>query len=357
MNIMTASREYQSRPKDERYPSVEAMVEQARINRTHSVERAYNLKELSAVVNDDAVLLQSPKGQARFTHWSFGQLARTVGAPANYLRDLSPGLTAACLNEGLRATPPGTTANLLVKANGGLPVVRAATSEKYGRVWDEQLYGGILNTFKGRQWSLPPTWDGQPAGANMGDRDSFLVYTDGGSIVQDASRRNNGELYRGILVRNSEVGAAAVAIDGILFQYICGNHIIWGAVVDRRFRRRHVGENALRDTLREVGTMAVRWSERSASQDEQLIRMLADNELASTEAGIVDELRTIGLSKGDAIAAYKVAEQHEANPRSYWGISAGITRMSQESGYQDERYQLDQLAMSVLKRGRERVAA
>lgn len=117
MNVIkTANREYANRPKDERLPSVQALIDQATYDRDHSAERTYNLKDLAVVTDRDVagielgtLALQSPKGTAGFTHWSFGQLCRTVGAPAGYLRDLPPTLAADCLNHGLKDANPGTT--------------------------------------------------------------------------------------------------------------------------------------------------------------------------------------------------------------------------------------------------------
>jgi hypothetical protein len=376
--ITTAAREYASRPADERFPSVDALIQNAQHDRETNKERAYNCKDLRIVPTTPADLqhpassptapdqittlaLESPKGRALFSHWSFGQLCRTLGAPAGYLRELPPSIAADALNFGLKETQPGTAANLLVRPPNGnpFPTVRAVTSDTYGRVWDAELYGRIQSTIMryDDRWQTPPTWTGEPAGAYRGDRDSFLIVTNGGSIVNDPSASSsNGQMFRGLLVRNSEVGASSVQIERILFRYVCGNHMLWGAVVDAKFRRRHVGANALRDTISEIGRIAREWTHASAARDEQIIRMLIDTEIAHTKDAVIDELRKIGFSKEQAETAYARCEQHESSsPRSYWGIAQGATRASQDSGYQDDRYILDQLAAKVLQRGAQRV--
>jgi len=158
-------------------------------------------------------------------------------------------------------------------------------------------------------------------------------------------------MYRGILVRNSEVGACSVVIDCVLYRHICGNHVLWGAVIDKQFRRRHVGQHVLRDTVREIGQVARQWMNRGESADQAIIRGLIDHELATTREAVVDELRAIGATKEQAEAAYDACEQHEqVSPRSYWGVAQGLTRVSQGE-YQDGRYGLDRLAMAVLQRG------
>lgn len=381
--IQTAAREYANRPTDERFPTVAAMVENAQQQRQHSIEKTINAKDLTAVDVEGALALQGPKGNpARFTHWSFGQLARSIGAPAAYLRGLPAGLAADCVNHGLQHTPPASDFNLLLQAPNGkpYPTVRACTSETYGRVWDAELYGAIQRQIMqhDHRWTTPPTWSGEPAGAYRGDRDSFLILVNGGSIVQDPSLRNTlyrpastpstpgtpgtttanennvdpSGMYRGLLIRNSEVGAASIVIEQILFRFVCGNHMLWGAIMDKSFSRRHVGAKTLRDTLREISSIAFHWTNSSAGRDEAIIKSLIDHEIAKTKDAVVDELRKVGFSKADAIAAYETCERTEAaSPRSFWGLAQGATRMSQQSGYQDDRFQLDQLAAKVLQKG------
>lgn len=368
--ITTAAREYANRPKDESFPSLAALIENAQGDKALSAERAYNLKDLKVVVSGlngpqlgasqylpsdaQSLRLASPKGLAKFTHWSFGQTCRMLGAPAAYLKDLPPALAADCLNFGLQDSDPGTTANLLVKQNGGEPIVRACTSDSYGRVWDADLYGSVARqlTDHDSAWQLPPVWGGGVAGAYRGDRDSFLIVTNGGSIVTDPSAGQDGTMYRGVLIRNSEVGASSVVIETILYRYICGNHMLWGAIYDQRFRRRHVGSHVTRDVVREIGRIAYQWAQASPARDAAIIKTLIDNEIAHTKEAVIDELRKMGATKDQAENAYMRCEQDEkVSPRSFWGVAQGLTRMSQDAGYQDGRYELDQLAAKVMSRG------
>lgn len=376
LGSQAASANYASRPADERFPSVSALVDAALAEKNLSAEKTYNLKDLRAVADGSEVKLASPKGTATFSHWAFGQLSRTIGAPAAYLRTLPPPIAADAINHGLQTSPIGTSANLLVRAANGHPepVIRAATSDTYGRVWDASLYGElnrqILQT--DQRWSTPPTWTGEPAGAYRGDRDSFVIVVNGGSIVSDPSLLNSPSarraalgggtsspqdgMYRGILIRNSEVGASSVTIETILFRFICGNHLLWGAMMDRQFRRRHVGSHVLRDVMREISKIAVAWSQASAQRDEAIIKSLIQYEIATTREAVIDELRSVGLTKEQAESAYVLCEQEEsASPRSYWGASQGVTRLSQATPFQDERYTLDRLAGQILARGVSRV--
>lgn len=367
--IATAAREYASRPADERFESVASLIDHASRDRELSAERSYNLKDLQIVpMSDgthgqpfDSLRLQSPKGTAKFTHWSFGQACRMIGAPAGYLRELPPAIVADAMNYGLHESTVGTTANLLIKANGGEPIVRACTSDTYKRVWDAELYGQLAHQLIDRDqaWQLPPVWGGGVAGAYRGDRDSFLIVTNGGSIVNDPSASSgNGAMYRGLLIRNSEVGASSIVIDRILFRYICGNHMLWGAVVDQKFRRRHVGQTIVRDVIREIGQIAYQWGHASTERDNAIIRTLISTEIAHTKEAVLDELKTLGATKEQAAAMYARCEETETiSPRTYWGVVQGLTRISQDSGYQSDRFELDQLAAKIMTRGARLVAA
>lgn len=374
--ISTAASQYANRPRDERFPSLEALIAHAEHDRAYSVEKTYNYKDLTATLapvgSTQALQLTSPIGKsAAFTHYSFGQLCSALGAPAKYVRTLPPQLAADCLNYGLHDTKPGERANILIKTNGGpTPTIRACTSDSYGRVWDAQLYSQIATLFcnpdssrsqrTGQHWSLPPTWGGatDPGGAYRGDRDSFLLIVDGGSIVTDPSvtiggaNQGDGQMFRGLMIRNSEVGHCSISIECVLFRAVCGNHNLWGAIMDRQFKRRHVGGRITVDTMRELSDLAWKFTQRSATQDEAIIKHLIDTEIAHTKDAVVDELRKLGATREQAQEAYDTCERTEqASPRSFWGAAQGLTRNSQQSGYQDDRLQLDQLAAAVLKRG------
>lgn len=354
-----AARQYANRPQDERISSVQAFIDQAVNERAHSIERNYNWKDLQAVPNGaDNLILQSPKGAAPMTHWAFGQVCRSVGAPAGYLRGLPPELAAECVNHGLAGMPAGSSAALLVRVpNGRDPVVRAATSDTYSRVWDSELASVLQSqVFAARTsngaWQNAPTWAGEEIAGFRSDRDSFLFQIDGGSIVTDPSAGDDGRMYRGIIVRNSEVGAASISIEVFLYRFVCGNWNLWGAVLGSSYRRRHVGAGLTRDVVREIAKIGREFTQRPASADDALIRLLIGREIAHSKEAVIDELRAIGLTASQAADAYTRCEQMEsASPRSFWGIAQGITRLSQDTGYQDERYALDRLAAAVLARG------
>jgi hypothetical protein len=316
-------------------------------------------------LHGDSVALQSPHGRASFSHWSFGQLARLIGAPAGYIRELPPELAARCINHGIATAPSGTVASLLVQDGNGCdasPRIRACTSETYARVWDEEIYSAILDTIVSRD----PSWQAEIM--SRSDRDSYLTLTNKRATLQDPSVQAivndpnaaaGGIMYRSLTIGNSETGARSLTIDGGLYRARCKNLMLWSFALDRSFRRRHVGKTRLvRDAIREIQTFAYAYVNRSAERDNAIIRQLIDRELAHSKDAVIDELQAIGATREQAIDAYERCERTEhVSPRSFWGTAQGLTRLSQDCPYQDGRFLLDQLASKVLARGARLVAA
>lgn len=354
--MSTSVPSFAERQPDQQFSTLASMLEAAQFDKLHSAQRAYNLKDLSVVATPDgSIRLASPRGTAAFTNWSFGQGNRMIGAPAKYVGTLPADLIARCMNYGISQTTAGTTANLLVRANGGEPIVRSINSETYGRLWQADLLSGVQETI-GR---LNGDW--RMESGYTSDRDSFLTLSTRHAVIHDPTvkdRNLEDIMYRAITIKNSEVGASRVVIDSGIYRPLCGNMALWALIWGSAFRRRHVGSNVLRDVLREIFSIAYKLTTASAERDQAILRALIDHEIAHTKEGVIDELRKIGATKEQAEMAYARCELTESvSPRSFWGIAQGLTRVSQDSGFQDERFALDQLAAVVMKRGATLVAA
>ena len=102
------SSEWFSRPADERYLSLDELFTSVRgraeRSRTRIVESAAIKVEATRGNTDRlTLLLPGPEVPIAPTHWSFGQLAALVGAPAAYLRQLPARLAGINLQYGLTA--------------------------------------------------------------------------------------------------------------------------------------------------------------------------------------------------------------------------------------------------------------
>jgi hypothetical protein len=352
----TAHREWASRPPDERYTSVHALYLAARERSARLEERDTDTVGLrtEAIDSDDLVIRDSSGQIAAMTHWSFGQLATIAGAPPSYLRTLPASIAASAINYGLQRSDREEHQLFVDRAEPR--TVHAITSPRYARVPHHELAGRVLDLMAQHPaWHLPLGYkDGEfgaervPSGAYLGDRDMFLFLVDGNRDLDDPTDPTHAGLFRGFILRNSDVGAAALTLDLFLFRMVCGNHLIWGFQHVAGFRRRHVGasiQTAWTTSLDDVrGAL-----DADTTRDRTLVLRATTQELGPTRDIVLETaVRRLDVSQKQAAEAYTLAEQYESNPRSIWGYVQGLTRLSQRTPWQDGRFALDRAATRLL---------
>src|SRR5262252_546754 len=351
----TAHREWASRPPDERYASVHALFEAARARRQQLEERTIETGEFRTEAVDDNLAFRESSGRtATLTHWSFGQLATIAGGPPNYLRSLPAPIASSAINFGLSRIE--RVQHLLFVADTAPWTVHAITSPRYARVHHDELASRVLDLMAQHSaWHLPLGYkDGEfgaekvPSGAYLGDRDMFLFLVDGDRDLDDPTDRSHAGLFRGFILRNSDVGAAALTLDVFLYRVVCGNNIIWGFQHVAGFRRRHVGAS-----IHEVWTDSLEAAratlDSSVADDRSVLLRATREELGPTREAVLEAVTTrLDVSQKQAADAYGLAEQFETNPRSIWGYVQGLTRLSQRTPWQDGRFTLDRAAGRLL---------
>jgi hypothetical protein len=352
----TAHREWAKRPPDERYASVHALAEAARARRNRTDARITETVDLHVqAVASDALAIGDRTGQpAALTHWSFEQLASLAGAPPAYLRTLPAPIAADAINYGLQRA--GRAEHQLFADRDEPWTLHAITSQRYARVHHDELAGRVLDLMAQHPaWHLPLGYkDGVmgaervPSGAYLGDRDMFLFLVDGNRNLDDPTDGSQAGLFRGFMLRNSDVGAAALTLDLFLFRACCANHVIWGFHHVAGFRRRHVGasiHDAWADSLRAVRAAL----DADLATDRAMLLRATSQELGATREEVIDGVvQRLELSRKHAVDAYTMAEQHETNPRSIWGYVQGLTRLSQHTPWQDARLAIDKAASRLL---------
>ena len=356
VNAYTAHREWASRPSDERYASVQSLYEAARARRLRTEERTIETVALrTQAVDADALALRDTSGRpAALTNWSFEQLAGIAGAPPKYLRTLPAGIASDAINFGLQRQRREEH-QLLVDRDDPW-TVHAVTSPRYARVPHDELTARVLDLMAEHPaWSLPLGYkDGVfgaervPSGAYLGDRDMFLFLVDGNRDLDDPTDTSHAGMFRGFILRNSDVGAAALTLDMFLFRAVCGNHIIWGFQHVVGFRRRHVGA-----TIQDEWTASLESVRAALDADvagDRLVLLRAQSqELGQDRAAVIETaVQRLDLSHKHADEAYTLAETFESNPRSVWGYVQGLTRLSQRTPWQDGRFTLDRAASRLL---------
>ena len=352
----TAHREWASRPPDERYASVQALYEAARTRRARIEERTTETVDLrTEVVDTDDLAIRNTSGRtAALTHWSFGQLATLASAPPSYLRTLPAAITSSAINYGLQRFARDEY-QLFIERTAPW-TVHAITSPRYARVQHDELAGRVLALMAEHPaWHLPLGYkDGVfgaelvPSGAYVGDRDLFLFVVDGNRDLNDPTDRTHAGLFRGFILRNSDVGAAALTLDVFLYRAVCGNNVIWGFQHVAGFRRRHVGASIQSAWTASMDAVRAALDADTAS-DRALLLRATSQELGGTRDAVIETaVRRVDISQKQATEAYTLAEEHETNPRSVWGYVQGLTRLSQRTPWQDGRYVVDRAASRLL---------
>ena len=146
-------------------------------------------------------------------------------------------------------------------------------------------------------------------------------------------------LFRGFILRNSDVGAAALTLDLFLFRAVCGESHHLGLSPRGRLPAPACGCVDSRG----VGGVA-RVRPRRARREP---RRRSHHAPAGHHSGTRRDARG-GPRRGRRrdstcrgsrpLEAYGLAEAYEPNPRSVWGYVQGLTRLSQRTPWQDARF-------------------
>ena len=352
-NVHTAGNDqWIKRPADERFNSLEALHAATTHHKAVAVEAVnVDLSRLRVELRGtDPVLIGESGKEARFTHHGFKQLAARVGAPAAYLRTLPGELMVANMNSGLsRASAPDDA--LLFAKNGELRL-RAAFSSSYRRIWNADITSRLLAmTAMAPEWQpAPPAFDGS-RGLYASDEDMFAFLVDNDRRIFESGPE--GGLSRGFMISNSEVGTGAFTITTFFYEFVCGNHRVWGASGQKELRVRHVGAADER-AFDELSVELLQYAEGSAKEDEARIERAHLKVLGGTKDEVLDMifgLRINGLPRKTIEASYALAESHESwygNPRSVWGLTGGMTQLARDLPNASDRWALERASSKVL---------
>ncbi len=135
------SSEWFSRPDDERYLSLSDLMASVKGRADQSRTRTVATADVRVEASRDnperlALVLPGSDDLVAPTHWSFGQLAAIVAAPAAYLRQLPAPLAAINLQYGLTSHRAEQIKTL--ETQDGRTELRAVTGPEYGRYLNSQ---------------------------------------------------------------------------------------------------------------------------------------------------------------------------------------------------------------------------
>ena len=370
--IGRVSSEWFNRPDDERYLSLSELMAavkgRADRSRTRTVESAAVRVEAS---RDDAerldLVLPGADVALAPTHWSFGQLAALVGAPAAYLRQLPAPLAGINLQYGLTSHRAEQVKTL--ETMDGRVELRAVTGPDYGRIYDHELVAAVQriagNGTGDTRWKVPGVLDWSTGIYNplvdisrdtttlyASDRDVFLFLVDDLNPIE-AGRLPDGspDLYfRGFYCWNSEVGAKTLGIASFYLRAVCQNRNLWGVEDFEEITIRHSKFAASR-FAHQAAPALTRFANSSPASFVGGVKAARERIVARTDEDRTDFLRKRGFSKAETSRIIDVVLAEEGHPpASIFDFVQGITAVARDKPHQDARLDFEARAKKLFDR-------
>lgn len=361
MQLMEASRQWASRPDDQRFTSLDELVAHTAHQREISIGRVIPSRKIAAAPLEGdnerkSLVVIGPDGSPSVpSHWSFGQLAQRVGAPAGYLRSLPADITADAINYGLFSRDVEDI-GVMVRADNGMIELAAVTGPNYGRVWNADIARALRERFGDGitgDFTVPGEFgravdvDKRNTTIYASDRDMFVFLADEKNRIDVPDRRNgkSGSMARGFFVWNSEVGSTTFGVATFLFDYVCQNRIVWGAEEYGEIKIRHTA-SAPHRWIEEVAPAIESYANKStASITEAIERAKA----ARIDRDHVDEFLAKRFTKTQAAAIRAVHFTEEERPiESIWDVAVGATAYARGIKHQSERVDIERLAGRIM---------
>jgi len=365
------SSEWFSRPDDEKYLSLSELYAsvkgRAERSKTRTVESAAIRVEAH---RDDpeklALVLPDAEAPVAPTHWSFGQLASLVGAPAAYLRQLPAPLAGINLQYGLTSHRAEQVKTL--ETEDGRTELRAVTGPDYGRIYDHELVSAVQRIagdgVGDTRWKVPGVLDWSTGVYDpmvditkdtttlyASDRDVFLFLVDDMNPIEAGTLPDGSPdlFFRGFYCWNSEVGAKTLGIASFYLRAVCQNRNLWGVEDFQEISIRH-SKYAANRFAHEAAPALANFADSSPQHFIQGIRSARERVVARTEEDRTDFLRKRGFSKAETGKIVETVLAEEGRPpESVFDFVQGITAVARSKPQQDARLGMETRAKKLLE--------
>lgn len=370
--IGRVSSEWFSRPGDERYLSLSELFAALRGRTERSLTRTVESAGIRVeACRDDAeklsLILPGSDAPVAPTHWSFGQLASLVGAPATYLRQLPAPLAGINLQYGLTSHRAEQIKTLEIEE--GRVELRAVTGPDYGRIYDHELVSGVQriagNGTGDTRWKVPGVLDWSTGIYNpnvavtqdtttlyASDRDVFLFLVDDLNPIE-AGRLRDGSpdlFFRGFYCWNSEVGAKTLGIASFYLRAVCQNRNLWGVEDFEEITIRHSKYAASR-FAHEAAPALTRFANSSPLPFINGVKAAREQIVARNDDDRTEFLRKRGFSKAETAKIIDTVLTEEGHkPESVFDFVQGITAIARNKTHQDARLDLEARAKKLFER-------
>lgn len=353
--LTRANREWESRPADERFPSLTAMHAKAIHYRDNAAVANVDVRDLVIGHQGDALTITGTSNKpALLTNLSFNQISARAGAPAGYLKNLPTELVVQNLNTSLnlraeKSENDEDKLQLLFGTNGEFKA-RAITGQDYSRIWNADVIERLQSLEAVGPWQpAPEAFDGS-RGLYLGERDMFAFMVDNERRIFETLP--GGGLGRGFFAWNSETGDKSIGVMRFFYEYVCGNHRVWGAsgVTMIRIAHIHTDENR---AWAKLNVELKKYAESSASEDEAKIEAARNFTIGATKEEVLDVLFGKKVATRALLEqSYDKAEEHHewyGDPKTAWGLAGGMTEIARDLPNADDRTALDKAATKVME--------
>lgn len=361
MDLMQAHNRWATEPDDNRHFTVADGAAAARRFRdsAEQVVRPGNMLEVRTRGGELVLANRQSGGFLDMSNAAFGRLCQLAGCPADYLSRLPADLAATNLNYGLRKNVDSMTPRALLvgrQDSDVRPTLYGITSERFDLVWDADWLSAIdTHLVRGMGFRVPaarPARPGQkgirkatlndvmpgslvnvgddiaPAGVYTSETGSFVALLHPSLKVRDMSVA--------LMLWNRQDGMGSIGGLVALVDYICGNHIYWGAEIAGEFSIRHLkGETSALTLARAKDGLANAVESLTVNpRAEEKILQASNTFLGSDKESAIERAlefarvkRLALLTKGKLETAFDVAEAtpRYGNPTSVWGLVSGLT--------------------------------
>jgi hypothetical protein len=368
--IGRVSSEWFARPDDERYLNLSDLYQAVRGRAERAHARTVESRAIRVEANrDDAERLAVPgrDGPVAPTHWNFGQFCTLTGAPSSYLRQLPAALSAINLQHGLISHRAELVKTL--EADNGRVELRAVTGPDYGRIWDHELVGAVMeiagNGTGDTRWKVPGALDWATMTHNpfvdvtkdtttlyASDRDVFLFLVDDTNPIE-AGKLPDGspDLYfREFYCWNSEVDSKTLGIASFYLRAVCMNRNLWGVENFEQITIRH-SKFAAQRFAQEAAPALTRFANSSPAPFVAGIKAARERIVARTDEDREAFLRKSGFSKTETSKIIEtVLGEDNRKPDSIFDFVQGITAFARVKPHQDARLELEGKARRLMER-------
>ena len=353
-----ASAEWSRRPDDQRFLTVDALLDAVEVRRYESTTEDVALDAMLVQPGDGGELALVDREGTRggtLTNWAFSQLCQRAKAPAGYLRTLPPQLAAIPLQWSLEThegrSDESNDAKLLIRTNGHRSIA-AATSPTYGRIWDRDVVRAIKASVDLDVWKVPSaSYSGtDPKRATTlyaSDRDVFLFLVDEGRPVDCGG---GDVLRRGFYCWNSEVGSATFGLKTFTYDRVCDNRIVWGQDNVTELTIRHTSGGPHRFAAQAAPQLRA-YANSATTGMVATVKAAKAREVGRDKDAVIAWMKARGFSVPEAGAAYTAAQRDRRgyNPRTVWGLVQGLTDVAHGIAHTDDRITLETRAGRLLE--------